>query len=356
MVSKKQGEFLKKLRLENNLTQTQLSELINYSESNISKWENGTLFPNDPATIIKLAETFNVTPTEIIYGKKNDLNIEKKRRRKENIKFYIITCILMIVIMSFISIYFIFIKNSVKVYSFYGESKNFKVTNGYLLLTNENSFLNFPAIESKNGKEIKEITLYAMKNNTIEKFILTTQNENINIEETLGYKEYELESLKDNDLCISIIYDELEEEILCLNKEEKFVNNKIFAKNVNPISNEDKNNYFPNYNKEYLEFLQSEGFENVGGSYEKRTKICVFSYSLDNGFLVMKKLNNGNEEYQAWFDDKSIAYTLYDESFEINDSYIITWNSSNEKLKNDKAKEDNIIKYLEYLLYNYEKM
>ena len=125
---------------------------------------------------------------------------------------------------------------------------------------------------------------------------------------------------------------------------------------MNPISKEEKSNYLPNYNKEYLEFLQSEGFDNVGGSYEKRTKNCVFSYFLNNGFLVMKKLNKGNEEYQAWFDDKSIAYTLYDESFEINDSYIITWNSSNEKLKNDNSIEENIIKYLEYLLYNYEKI
>ena len=64
------------------------------------------------------------------------------------------------------------------------------------MLTNEKSILNFPAIESKNGEQIQEITLYASNNNNVENFILKTTNENLFIEEPLGYKEYQLESLE----------------------------------------------------------------------------------------------------------------------------------------------------------------
>lgn len=41
MNNEKRGNFLKKLRKSKNLTQQQLGELINYSDKNISKWENG---------------------------------------------------------------------------------------------------------------------------------------------------------------------------------------------------------------------------------------------------------------------------------------------------------------------------
>lgn len=54
------GKKLKELRLENNLTQTQLGQLLNVSKANISKYENNQLEPNLD-TLNKISEEFNVS-------------------------------------------------------------------------------------------------------------------------------------------------------------------------------------------------------------------------------------------------------------------------------------------------------
>ncbi len=54
------------------LTQTQLAEMLNYSDKSISKWERGDGLP-DLAVTVQLAEIFGLTP--------NDLLAEKPRKR-----------------------------------------------------------------------------------------------------------------------------------------------------------------------------------------------------------------------------------------------------------------------------------
>ena len=66
----KRGKFLKKLRLENKMTQEELGKMIHYSNKNISKWEQGKAFPSNPSTIIDLAKIFDISPEEILYGKR----------------------------------------------------------------------------------------------------------------------------------------------------------------------------------------------------------------------------------------------------------------------------------------------
>lgn len=69
---------LKELREYAHMTQKQLAEKIGNVQRNISNWENGTSEP-DLATILKLAEIFNVSTDELLgkeaplfYFKKND--------------------------------------------------------------------------------------------------------------------------------------------------------------------------------------------------------------------------------------------------------------------------------------------
>lgn len=57
---------LKDLREDNDLTQSQLAEVVFQSKSNISKYENGQIEPNIQ-TIIALAKFFNVT-TDYLLG------------------------------------------------------------------------------------------------------------------------------------------------------------------------------------------------------------------------------------------------------------------------------------------------
>ena len=52
----KRGKLLSELRKGKNLTQRDLGDLIGYTDKNISKWERGISFPNNPNIINKLAE------------------------------------------------------------------------------------------------------------------------------------------------------------------------------------------------------------------------------------------------------------------------------------------------------------
>ena len=58
-------------------------------------------------------------------------------------------------------------------------------------------------------------------------------------------------------------------------------------------------------------------------------KNCLFSYSQDIGFIVMKSLENGDEEYFSWFSDKNIFYTQFDENFNKIKLYNVEWKALN---------------------------
>lgn len=66
-MSIKQGEYLKKLRVKNGLSQDALSEILGISRQSISKWEQGNSAP-DIENIKKLADYFNVSIDSIVTG------------------------------------------------------------------------------------------------------------------------------------------------------------------------------------------------------------------------------------------------------------------------------------------------
>lgn len=59
------SQNLVRLRKENNLTQIELSQKINFSDKAVSRWEKGEVLP-DIETIEKLSEVFNVPMSAII--------------------------------------------------------------------------------------------------------------------------------------------------------------------------------------------------------------------------------------------------------------------------------------------------
>lgn len=133
----KRGKLLSELRKGKNLTQRDLGNLIGYTDKNISKWERGISFPNNPNIINKLAEIFEISVEELMYGelrgKANETEIRENfaNQYKNNYNKYrkniliIIISFLLFVIISLILIYFIYIKNSISVYSLIIEDNNF---------------------------------------------------------------------------------------------------------------------------------------------------------------------------------------------------------------------------------------
>lgn len=79
------GKFLTKLRLEKNLTQSDLAKMIGYSDKSISKWERGKCFPKDIQTLIKLAEILDISIDDLLQLEYSD--VEGKSTPHLNNKF-----------------------------------------------------------------------------------------------------------------------------------------------------------------------------------------------------------------------------------------------------------------------------
>lgn len=71
------GEKIYKLRTERNLSQGELSELLDVSRQSVSKWENGAATP-DLDKIIKLSEVFGITIDELVKGEITSAPAEEK--------------------------------------------------------------------------------------------------------------------------------------------------------------------------------------------------------------------------------------------------------------------------------------
>ena len=59
MDQKKIGLFLKQLRKEKTLTQSQLAEQLNVSDRTVSRWETGTNLP-DLSILVELADFYDI--------------------------------------------------------------------------------------------------------------------------------------------------------------------------------------------------------------------------------------------------------------------------------------------------------
>jgi transcriptional regulator with XRE-family HTH domain len=76
------GEKIYKLRTERNLSQGDLSELLEVSRQSVSKWENGAATP-DLDKIIKLSEIFGITIDELV--KSEDVSASPSEEPKKDV-------------------------------------------------------------------------------------------------------------------------------------------------------------------------------------------------------------------------------------------------------------------------------
>lgn len=67
------GKNIKRLRKEKNITQDQLAEQLHVTRQAVSNWEIGKTQP-DIETLSAMAEYFEVTVEELIYGKTSQTN------------------------------------------------------------------------------------------------------------------------------------------------------------------------------------------------------------------------------------------------------------------------------------------
>ena len=168
------GEFLKKLRKEKNLTQDELAVKMHVDRSKINRLENGKRNPSI-YDLLFYSEIFQISLDELIAcERKNNQNkkkIEKnfiKYLQKENVRFKKIKIIFFLLSFTFflafflmISVYFFQNYNTIKIYTFEGNSSTYQIKNGLFVLSKKKMYFQIGNIEP----ETQEIALISKINN-----------------------------------------------------------------------------------------------------------------------------------------------------------------------------------------------
>lgn len=309
---KKIGQFIKELRENKKMTQDELADMIPIGRTAVSKWENGNSIP-DPIVLIKLSEIFNVSINEILLGQKNEkskpinsntitLELYKKMsKNKKCIKFLIFSIVVMLII--FLSYYFITSFKSTKIYSVSGFGETFEITDGMLFLTNKKYYFYIGNIVSKTGSEIEKVELYLQYKND-DLLLLDSQDSTyMLLSELKGYNEYEINKYVDEDYKTYMkIYSKDNSELIELNYTKDFVNDYIIPKPATASAieqnenNNENNEPLASENDILIEKLKSSLTPEEGQSSKKmkyKDGIITIVYTEVNNILnVFNKRDN----------------------------------------------------------------
>ena len=96
MDQNKIGEFIKKLRTENHLTQKEFADKYGVTYQAVSKWENGKNLP-DMSLIKQMSEDFNIGIDELLDGERQKRQIDYRYLKSAIFGIFII--VLMFIIM-----------------------------------------------------------------------------------------------------------------------------------------------------------------------------------------------------------------------------------------------------------------
>lgn len=197
-----------RIRIERNLTQKDLGDLIGVSDRTISKWENGTTVP-DLETIKTLCKELDISPDSIIKAEKNFKDVFHSLKRKiGHFLNYILKNIFLIgFIVAFILLlaYFINNYNTIKIYNLTYEKENITFEDGYFFKT---KVLNIITINNIKLDKITyeptsvKVELYTYLNGDKHIIYESDKLDNIYIEESKSYTDLltkdVIENIKNN--------------------------------------------------------------------------------------------------------------------------------------------------------------
>lgn len=99
------GKNIAELRVQNNMTQMELGERLNYSDKTISKWERGESAP-DISVLVEIAEMFGVTLDELVNGAeikaREDRPIKEKIYNRRVISYVSESTALVVAVLAFV--------------------------------------------------------------------------------------------------------------------------------------------------------------------------------------------------------------------------------------------------------------
>ena len=212
------GNFIKSIRLDNNLTQKEFADKLGVTYQAVSKWENGKNIP-DIAILKQICDEYNIDINEILNG-------EKKKKKKYNP--IIILIILLSLFIFFIVLLFIFTRNNDKDFEFKtisSKCSDFKIT-GSAAYNKDKTSIFISNIEfCGNGEEekYKEIncTLYEKNDDNKKKISSCEKNNNISLKDYL--KEININVDNYSTSCKRLTSNNLILEISALNSDNKTI-------------------------------------------------------------------------------------------------------------------------------------
>lgn len=180
MDQEKIGQFIKKIREENNLTQKELADRLGVTFQAVSKWENGKNAP-DLGILKQISDEFNVNIDEILSGKRSS--------KKERIP---ILAIIITIVSIMLLVVFCVLKINQSDYEFKtisSKCNDFKIT-GSAAYNKDKATIYISNVEFC-GKEDNVVyrkiscNLYETYNDSKRKISSCTEEKNMNLEEFL---------------------------------------------------------------------------------------------------------------------------------------------------------------------------
>lgn len=331
------GNYLKELRLKNNLTQKDLGDLVHYSDKNISKWEQGKSFPQDDKTLNDLAAALGVDRKDLLCGGKHSI-FESKI-----FKFSILGIVIVTIIVVAVALI-----TKTRVYLIKADNKDIYIENGNYIVNHDYVNFSINYIDTNNSNEIESIELYKYVNN---KPVLLHRTNSFPID--IYKRKSEKNSLADLARHTTVV------KIKYTNNSEMDI--KLEFKNI-------KSNYANEENKAVMstnlysepksveEYLSQLGFTEDSNSYIKKIndeisisynnsnllKLDIENENFKHTYKLLLKANNlviTNVNNKTWkFEDKTLDISNY----KLTDCHII--DCTNEK------------EYVGYLLFLKDKI
>ena len=325
------ANLLKNAREKVGYTQKELSELLNYSDKTLSKWETGESYPTDYETLEKYAKLINLDISDIIIGKNKSTKEELAFNYIKLMKKYLLTLTILTIsipiffLLSFYIRYETYEKGRIRVYRLNIDND---MSNNLLFKSNERDILSINKIDD----EIDTISMYYKDGKDIIE-IFHGSNENYLINNDRKINEYNLSNIENKKVYIKTIKKDNSIENKKVVFEELFSNDTI----ISTINNIRKSN---KYNCDY---------------YTK------YNFTLENGICYLK-INNNEIRYNPYINAYYISRRsingletiIYypNKDYYILDKLYVDGTSSLEKIKIDNLMIDEQIRYLYYLEKN----
>lgn len=328
------GNYLKELRLKNNLTQKDLGDLVHYSDKNISKWEQGKSFPQDDKTLNDLAAALGVDRKDLLCGGKHSI-FESKI-----FKFSILGIVIVTIIVVAVALI-----TKTRVYLIKADNKDIYIENGNYIVNHDYVNFSINYIDTNNSNEIESIELYKYVNN---KPILLHRTNSFPID--IYKRKSEKNSLADLARHTTVV------KIKYTNNSEMDI--KLEFKNIKSDYANEENKAVMSTNlysepESVEEYLTQLGFTEDSNSYIKKINdFATILYRFDSKYLKLEvKSESIRKQYKILLNMNDIMVTEYNSDGEALNYYKIKESkySSIDCSSRDCHKENEYVGYLLFL-------